>query len=63
MLRDAEFFKSRLSKLDGAADIGDHLVSIVDAKVVAEIPKPAKTSAAEPEPTTAEEPQEDGEKT
>ena len=36
MLRDAEFFRSRLSKLDGAGDIGDYVVSIVNAKTVAE---------------------------
>lgn len=32
MLRDAEQFRTRLSKLDGAGDIGDHIVSIVDSK-------------------------------
>ena len=36
MLRDAEGFRSRLSKLDGAGDIGDHVVSIVNAKTIAE---------------------------
>ena len=36
MLRDAEFFRSRLSKLDGAGDIGDYVISIVNAKAVAE---------------------------
>ena len=41
MIRDTEFFKSRISKIEGAADIGDHLVSIVKAKAVAEQPKPA----------------------
>ena len=35
MLRDAEFFRSRLGKLDGAGDIGDYVVSIVNAKAVA----------------------------
>ena len=42
MLRDAEFFRSRLSKLDGAGDIGDYIVSIVNAKTVAEQPAPAQ---------------------
>ncbi len=63
MLRDADFFRSRISKLDGSADIGDYLVGIVNAKVVAEKSKPPETSPAEPEPTTAENPQADGEKT
>ncbi len=63
MLRDAEYFRSRISKLDGAADIGDHLVGIVNSKAVAEKPKDTKTSPAAPESTTAEKPQEEGEKT
>jgi len=57
MLRDAEFFRSRISKLDGAADIGDYLVSIVNSKHVAEKLESAETIPAEPEPT-AEKPQE-----
>ena len=40
MLRDTEFFKSRISKIDGAGDIGDHLVHIVNVKAVAEQPNP-----------------------
>ena len=36
MLRDAEFFNSRIGKLDGAADVGDYLVRIVKDKAVAE---------------------------
>ena len=36
MLRDAECFRSRIGKLDGAAEMGDHLVNIVNSKVVAE---------------------------
>lgn len=53
MLRDTEFFKSRISKIDGAGDIGDHIVNIVNAKAVAAQPKPTK----EP-PTAADEPTE-----
>ena len=40
MLHDTEFLKSRISKIDGAGDIGDFLVNIVNAKAVAERPKP-----------------------
>ena len=39
MLRDAEFFKSRISKIDGAGDIGGYLFNIVNVKAVAEAPK------------------------
>ena len=46
MLRDAEFFKSRMSKIDGAGDIGDRLVDIVNAKAVADQPTPPKESSA-----------------
>ncbi|KAF6219028.1 hypothetical protein HO133_005572 [Letharia lupina] len=50
MLRDTEFFKSRISKIDGAGDIGDHLVDIVKVKAVAEQPKAPQDS-----PTTTNE--------
>lgn len=65
MVRDVEFFKSRTSKLDGAADIGDHLVDIVNAKTVAEIPKPAEPpiEPVRSTETVAEKPQDRGEKT
>ena len=49
MLHDTEFFKSRISKIDGAGDIGDYLVNIVNAKAVAEEPKPSE------EPPTQQE--------
>lgn len=59
MLRDVEFFKSRISKIDGAGDIGDHLVDVVNAKAVAEQPKPP---AEEPPTTNNEEAAEKGQK-
>ncbi|KAI9722973.1 MAG: hypothetical protein M1812_001422 [Candelaria pacifica] len=34
MLRDAELFSTKLSKLEGSADIGDYIVKIVKDKVV-----------------------------
>ena len=49
MLLDTEYFKSRISKIDGAGDIGDYLVNIVNAKDVAERPKPAEASTTEAE--------------
>ena len=47
MLHDTEFFKSRISKIDGAGDIGDYLVNIVNAKAVAERPKPPEVPPIE----------------
>ena len=41
MLRDVELFRSRISKLDGAADLGDYLVALVTEKVVVQIEPPA----------------------
>lgn len=32
MLRDAEYFRSRLSKLDGAGEVGDYVVSVVNSR-------------------------------
>ena len=56
MLRDTEFFKSRISKIDGAGNIGDRLVNIVNAKTVAEEPKPAQDPpVATGEPTDKRE--------
>ena len=57
MLRDTEFFKSRMSKIDGAGDIGDRLVDIVNVKAVADQPKPPQESSA-PANGTAEAQQE-----
>jgi hypothetical protein len=37
MLRDAEHFRARLSKLDGAGDIGDVIVGIVEQKPIERI--------------------------
>ena len=49
MLHDTEFFKSRISKIDGAGDIGDYLVNIVNAKAVAERTKPPEVPPTESE--------------
>ncbi len=67
MLRDAELFRSRLSKLDGAADVGDHVVNVVNSKAVAEKAaapesKPASTEASSTD-VSSEKPTQDGEKT
>ena len=71
MLRDAELFRSRLSKLDGAADVGDHIVKVVTNKVVVvaekAVPpanKPASAEASSTDTTTSSEkkPVQDAEK-
>lgn len=38
MLSDVQFFKSRIDKLDGADDLGDHLVSVVKSKTIIGLP-------------------------
>ena len=68
MLRDAELFKSRLSKLDGAADVGDHVVNVVNSRVVTEKAaapenKATSTDTSTTDTTSPEEPAQDGEKT
>lgn len=34
MLEDARFFQERMSKIDGAADLGDHILNVVKGKEV-----------------------------
>lgn len=48
MLADAEFFNSRISKVGGAGDLGQHLVNIIDAKPI--ITEPFSRSSAESQP-------------
>lgn len=51
LLRDAELFDSRLSKIEGAGDIGTYVKNIVEGKSVQTTPAPsaaaAQTSAPE----------------
>lgn len=50
MLSDVEYFKSKMGKIDGADDLGDTLIQVVNAKTIL----PEKTSAAaEPAQTEA----------
>ena len=73
MLRDAELFRSRLSKLDGAADVGDHIVNVVNSKVAvaenAAVPENKPPSTAEASTTDTlttsmeKRPEQDAEKT
>jgi vacuolar protein sorting-associated protein 54 len=34
LLSDAEYFKSRISKIDGSGDLGDVLVQVTNAKTI-----------------------------
>ncbi|KAH8888900.1 Vps54-domain-containing protein [Thozetella sp. PMI_491] len=46
MLRDVEFFKAKLSKIDGFDDAGDYLEKIIQGKEIKTSPPPAATSPA-----------------
>lgn len=51
LLADAEFFSSRISKIEGSGDLGEHIVKVVQGKtVLSTAPPPAQPSAA---PTAA----------
>ncbi len=56
MLRDVEFFQSRLGKIDGFEDAGDFLVKIIKSnKILAPepVPEPAPAPAPAPTPSAA----------
>jgi vacuolar protein sorting-associated protein 54 len=56
MLRDVEFFQSRLGKFDGFEDAGDHLMNIIKSKKITApepVPEPAPPAPA-PAPAAAE---------
>ena len=74
MLRDAELFRSRLSKLDGAADVGDYVVNVVNSKVVvvaektavpeSKLPSTAEASSTDTTTISSEKkPEQDADKT
>jgi vacuolar protein sorting-associated protein 54 len=48
MLRDAEWFKTRIGGIDGAGDTGDYLINLVKEKNV-----PKSREEPKPEPTPA----------
>lgn len=49
LLADAQFFQSRIGKIDGAGDLGQQLLNIINAKPVLASNKAAKPEAAKPE--------------
>jgi vacuolar protein sorting-associated protein 54 len=56
MMRDAEYFKTRIGGLDGAGDAGDYLINVVKEKSV-----PVAITA--PEPTNGQVSSESGSET
>ncbi|EXJ94030.1 hypothetical protein A1O1_02423 [Capronia coronata CBS 617.96] len=57
VLADAKFFNTRISKIDGAGDLGEHIVNVVQAKEVlnAAPPPPPPPPSVEPSATTSSE--------
>ena len=49
MLRDAEYFKTRIGGLDGAGDAGDYIINLVKKKSI----PVAKAAASDPAPAAA----------
>lgn len=54
MLRDAEYFKTRIGGLDGAGDAGDYIVNLVKGKSVPKATVPDPISAATNGKTSSE---------
>lgn len=52
LLADAEFFRSRISKIDGAGDLGEHIVKVVQAKTFVNTALPPRISIEAPTPIT-----------
>jgi vacuolar protein sorting-associated protein 54 len=57
LLSDAEYFKSRISKIDGSGDLGDLLVQVTNAKTIVpekngEPESPSESSPPVPEKDT-----------
>jgi hypothetical protein len=47
MLADVEYFNSRISKLEGVGDLGEHVFNVVRAKAVISEASAAKRSSIE----------------
>ena len=47
MLADVEYFNSRISKLEGAGDLGEHLINTVQAKPIVSEPGAAQRPSTE----------------
>ncbi|KAL9625968.1 MAG: hypothetical protein Q9164_007973, partial [Protoblastenia rupestris] len=54
MLADVQYFNNRISKLEGAGDLGSHIVEIVRGKTVTVDSKPPGPISSEKEDTPPE---------
>lgn len=55
MLRDLEFFKTKLQHIDGFGDTADELVEIIRSKQVKSSPAPSEKRSSEEKPAEATE--------
>ena len=62
LLRDAEFFCSRISKIEGANDMGEAIVRIANDKKVQDESKPQESGAGDGTVAESETKDGDGEK-
>lgn len=44
MLADVEFFNSKICKIDGSGDLGEHLIQVVKAKTITPEPNGSSSS-------------------
>jgi hypothetical protein len=44
MIADVEFFKSKLSKLNGATELGDQLIQVIRNKPISTPPQPREST-------------------
>jgi len=63
LLADAQFFKARISKIEGAGDLGDDIVKVVEAKTVLNAPVSVPTPAAVPAAVPTVSGEQNGEET
>jgi vacuolar protein sorting-associated protein 54 len=65
MLSDAEYFKSKMGKIDGSGDLGDTLIQVINAKTiisekdVSGTAQPEGSSSPSPSPSSPPVPEKD----
>ena len=55
MLADAQYFDSRISKLEGAGDVGSHIVEVVKNKTIAAETQQSQSAMSEDRVTSSKE--------
>ena len=58
MMRDAEHFAQKMSKIEGSGNLGEHIVQIVRSKPLPETKTPAPVKEEEPPKVTENSPEE-----